>query len=233
MTRRGRFAGWLVFVHVLMVGPAIAARADVPVDLELVLAIDSSASVDQREFTLQLKGLALAFRDPEVQQAIASGPLAAIAVTLVEWSSDDRQRVNIPWRLVRGAKAAKVLADDLQDAPRLIDTGATSISEAIRFSVRQFTDNGFAGHRQVIDISGDGYNNQGFPMAGARDAARDGDVTVNGMAIENQVLGLGRYYRDRVITGLGAFMMRADDYEDYIDAIRRKLAREIRSVPVS
>lgn len=233
MTSIGRFACCVALANFLILMPNAAVVSEEPVDLELVLAIDSSASVDQKEFTLQLKGLALAFRDPEVHRAIASGPLASIAVTLIEWSSDDRQRVNIPWRRVRGAAAAASLADDLQDAPRLIETGATSISEAIRFSVRQFADNGFSSRRRVIDISGDGYNNQGFPMALARGEASVGEVTVNGMAIENQVLGLGRFYRDKVITGPGSFAMRADDYQDYITAIRRKLIREIRSVPVS
>jgi hypothetical protein len=218
---------WAVFV------PCGPASAGGEVDLELVLAIDSSTSVDEQEFSLQLLGLARAFRDPELLEAIRSGPRRAIAVTLVEWSSAWRQQVSIPWRLVGGASAAEQLANDLEAAPRLIDTGATSISEAIRFSILQFHGNGFAGFRRVIDISADGRNNQGAPLDKARRDADVAGVTVNALAVKNRVWALDAYFRDEVITGAAAFALQADDYEDYVEAIRRKLIREIRNTPVS
>ena len=225
-------------VLALLIGVAIGAPAAAPgagtkVDLELVLAVDSSASVDREEFALQFEGIARAFRDPEVIQAIADGPYGAIAVTVVEWSSLDRQAINIPWHRIDGDASAARFADLATNAPRLIDTGATSISAAITTATTLFESSGFDGSRRVIDISGDGYNNQGFPMSLARRAAEDAGVTVNGLAIENQVQGLSAYYRHNVITGFAAFAIEAADYKDYIQAFRRKLLREIRNVPVS
>lgn len=210
-----------------------SASARTDVDLELVLAIDSSTSVDSQEFSLQLQGLAQAFRDPELLEAIMSGPRGAIAVTLIEWSGASRQRVNIAWRLIADSRAAQALAGDLEAAPRLVDTGATSISEAIRFGIRQFEDNEFVGFRRVIDISGDGENNQGVSMDQARRDADKAGVTVNALAVKNRVWGLEGYFREKVITGTAAFAMQADNYEAYIDAIRRKLIREIRGAPIS
>lgn len=204
----------------------------VPVDLELVLAVDSSASVDAREFGQQMNGLALAFRDEAVVEAATAGPNGAIAVTVIEWSSVGLQIVSVPWRIIDGSAAAEALADILDGAPRQVETGATSISTALLFAIALFDNNGFEGLRRVVDISGDGFNNQGVPTDVARSAADKAGVTVNGLAIENQVLGLGDYFEHNLITGLGAFVERADDYEDYVDAIRRKLLREIRDVPM-
>lgn len=221
-----------VLVWVLLV-PCASAAARSQVDLELVLAIDSSTSVDKHEFSLQLLGLAMAFRDPELLEAIQSGPRRAIAVTLIEWSGASRQRVSIPWRLVTGPNAAEALASDLEAAPRLIDTGATSISAAIQFCLRQFQDNGFVGFRRAIDISADGRNNQGVPLDKARGDADKAGVTVNALAVKNRVWALDAYFREEVITGPGAFAVQADDYEAYIEAIRRKLIREIRDGPIS
>jgi hypothetical protein len=214
-------------------GPCSHASARTEVDLELVLAIDSSTSVDKQEFSLQLQGLALAFRDPELLEAIRSGAHRAIAVTLVEWSGASRQRVNIPWRMITDSATAEGLAGALESAPRLVDTGATSISEAIRFCILQFGTDEFVGFRRVIDLSADGENNQGAPLGQARQAADKAGVTVNALAVKNRVWGLDAYFRDEVITGPAAFAVQADDYETYIEAIRRKLIREIRNTPVS
>ncbi|MEQ8333296.1 DUF1194 domain-containing protein [Nisaea sp.] len=213
--------------------PSSLAQTEYPVDVELVLAIDSSASVDRNEFDLQLRGLALAFNDPDVQQAIRNGAFQAIAVTLVEWSSADRQAVNIPWRLIDGPESAEAFAADIASSARVVETGATSISAAIAYAVPLFTANGFAGQRQVIDISGDGFNNSGRTMREGRQIATDARVTVNGLAIQNQVLDLGGYFEEYVITGPGAFVITAANYEDYIAAIRRKLLREIKAAPMS
>ena len=228
-----RFLKTVLGLFLVCAAPSSVAQSDYPVDVELVLAIDSSASVDRDEFDLQLRGLALAFNDPEVQQAIKNGAFQAIAVTLIEWSSVDRQAINIPWRLINDRESAEAFAADIASSARMVDTGATSISAAIAYSVPLFAVNGFAGQRQVIDISGDGFNNSGRTMREGRQIASTARVTVNGLAIQNQVLDLGGYFEDYVITGPGAFVITAEDYEDYIKAIRRKLLREIKASPIS
>jgi len=217
----------------LLLAPSSVAQSDYPVDLELVLALDSSASVDRKEFDLQLTGLALAFRDPEVQEAITGGAFQAIAVTMIEWSSLDRQAVSIPWRLIDSAESANALADEIAASPRIVETGATSLSGAILYAVPLFSMNSYSGQRQVIDISGDGFNNSGRTMREGRAFAQAAGVTVNGLAIQNQVLDLGGYFEEYVITGPGSFVITAKDYEDYVRAIRRKLLREIRAGPIS
>ncbi len=228
-----KFLKTVLGLLLLGIGPSSVAQSEYPVDVELVLAIDSSASVDRDEFDLQLRGLALAFNDPEVQQAIRDGAFQAIAVTLVEWSSVDRQAINIPWRLINSTESAEAFAADVAASARMVDTGATSISAAIGYTVPMFAVNGFAGQRQVIDISGDGFNNSGRLMQEGREIASNAGVTVNGLAIQNQVLDLGGYFEETVITGPGAFVVTAEDYEDYIKAIRQKLLREIKAAPIS
>ncbi|MCR9070473.1 MAG: DUF1194 domain-containing protein [Alphaproteobacteria bacterium] len=204
-----------------------------PVDLELVLAVDSSASVDYTEFNLQLRGLALAFEDPELADAIAAGQIGAIAVTLIEWSSAGRQEVSIPWTVIRSAEDASAFAAEIDRAPRMVVTGATSLSASILFAASMFDTNSFDGTRQVIDLSGDGYNNQGTALSVARELVLERGITINALAIENQVPGLGDYFEDSLIGGFGAFLIRATDYEDYIGQIRRKLLREIQPAPIS
>ncbi len=230
----GRCIAWLL-APILFVCAMLAfapAKAEA-VDLELVLAVDSSASVDYAEFNLQLEGLALAFRDPELAQAIADGPVGAIAVTVVEWSSAERQEVSIPWTRVVTAEDAHRLADRIDRAPRHIQTGATSISAAILFSAEQFARNSYFGERQVIDLSGDGYNNQGSALSLAREEVIDRGIVINALAIENQVLGLGGYFEKSLVGGFGSFVIRASDYTDYLGQIRRKLLREIQPPPMS
>lgn len=210
-----------------------AAQAAEPVDLELVLAVDSSASVDYTEFNLQLQGLTLAFEDPELASAIAAGPFGAIAVTLIEWSSAERQAVSIPWTVLRNAEDARAFAGAISAAPRLVITGATSLSSSILFAAGLFDAGAYEGTRRVIDLSGDGYNNQGTALSIARELVVERGITINAMAIENQVPGLGDYFEQSLIGGFGAFMIRATDYQDYIGQIRRKLLREIRPAPIS
>lgn len=217
----------------LALAPSSIAQSEVPVDVELVLAIDSSASVDRFEFELQLRGIALAFSDPDIHDAIRAGAFQSIAVTLVEWSSVDRQAISVPWRYIDSPASAEAFAAEVAASPRIVETGATSISAAISFTVPLFAANAYAGQRQVIDISGDGFNNSGRTMRDGREIARAAGVTINGLAIENQVLDLGGYFEEYVITGPGAFVITADDYEDYVRAIHRKLLREIQAAPIS
>ncbi|MEQ8815281.1 MAG: DUF1194 domain-containing protein [Thalassobaculum sp.] len=204
-----------------------------PVDLELVLAVDSSASVDYIEFNLQLEGLAYAFRDPDLIAAIGNGRHGAVAVVLMEWASTGRNEIVLPWTRIRDAADAAAFADRIDRSPRQIQTGATSISSAIRFANALFDDNGYEGTRRTIDVSGDGYNNQGEALSSARAEVIASGTTINALAIENQVLGLGDYFEDQLIGGLGAFVIRADSYRDYLGKIRRKLLREIQAPPMS
>lgn len=228
----GRLAGSILLVLAGGIAPELAG-AEVPVDLELVLAIDSSDSVDAREYALQVGGLSEAFRDPGVQRAIADGPLGSVAVAVVEWSGRYQQVVQIPWTRIDGAAASAAFADQLSVLRRAFDEGVTSISGALDFASVQFAGNGFVSARRVIDISSDGVQNQGRRIDLARDAALARDVTINALVILNEMPDLQEYFGERVIGGFGAFVMVANDYPDYPEAIRRKLLREIGQTPVS
>lgn len=208
-----------------------AAAEDVrPVDVQLVLAIDSSSSVDMDEYYLQLEGYAAAFRHPDILKAIQSGPQKAIAVTLFEWSGPDHQVINLPWRVLSDEESVKAFAGDLAIAPRLVIGGETAIGAGIDFAVQLFDVSGVEGGRRVIDISGDGVNNQGRDVVAARDDAVFVGITINGVAIENEEPMLSDYYRNFVVGGPGAFAMRAADYRDFQEVIVKKLLREITTV---
>ncbi|WP_420563546.1 DUF1194 domain-containing protein [Thalassobaculum sp.] len=212
---------------------APAARAQTPVDLALVLAVDSSASVDESEFALQRDGLAQAFRDPEVIKAIESGPYKRIAVAVVEWAGHAEQIVDIPWTVVDGAAGSLTLADRIDGLQRQILTGATSIAGALTFAHSLLLSHPFEADRLVIDLSGDGRNNQGPPVETVRQGIVLQGVTINGLAIVNEHPTLNYYFEDRVIGGTAAFVEVANDYADYPRAIRRKLIREIRTMNIS
>jgi hypothetical protein len=214
-------------------GMATSVAADVPVDLELILAIDSSDSVDSGEYALQVGGLAQAFRDPEVHRAIRGGMLGSIVVAVIEWSGRYQQIVQIPWTRLDGPAAALAFADEIADLQRAFDEGVTSISGALDFASGQFDGNGFVAARRVIDISSDGVQNQGRRIDLAREATLARDVTINALVILNEMPDLEEYFGERVIGGFGAFVMAANDYPDYPEAIRRKLLREIGQTPVS
>ncbi|WP_121221732.1 DUF1194 domain-containing protein [Oceanibaculum indicum] len=225
----------LVLLALGLLLPSRAARAEIPVDLQLVLAIDASSSVDFDEFNLMANGLAHAFRDERVKQAISSGALGAIAVTVVQWASagTNAQHVSVPWQLVDSPAASEALADTLQMMPRDVDGGGTSIGNAIRYASRQFPAGPYRGLRQVIDVSGDGIDNGVDPVREARDEAVGQGITVNGLAILNEEKNLDRHYQDYVIGGPGAFVIDAADYADFSRAILQKLIREISDVPIA
>ena len=216
-----------------LIGWTPANAAEVRVDMELVLAVDSSASVDAGEFALQINGMAHAFRSPEVIDAIQSGYFRAIGVTLIEWSSYNLQRVDIPWTLVDGPTTARLLAERISSLPRSVDTGATSISGALLFAYELFDAGPFDGTRRVIDISCDGRNNNGADVDLVRDLVLARGITVNGLTILNEHPTLDIYFRRNVIGGSGAFVEVANDYDDFAEAFAQKLVREIRNVPVA
>lgn len=204
-------------------GPAVPQTA---VDLELMLAVDASGSVDAREFDLQTQGLAAAFRDPEVSAALAAYAPGGAAVALMQWSGRGQQVLAVDWTLVRDRAAAHAFADAIAGAGRRL-LGETAIADALAFAIDQLERNRFRGARRVIDLSGDGPTNAGGNPDPLRDAAVALGITVNALAIVNEAPVLDYYYAERVVGGPGAFTMVAKDYEDFAQAIRRKLLREI------
>ncbi len=215
----------------LLLSGSAAAQDGLPVDLELVLAVDASGSVDAREFALQLSGIAAAFRSPEVVQAVAEGPYGRIAVALVLWAGHNNPKAISSWVLVQDSVTAARFASLVEAFPRGNIDGATGIGKAIVFSARALTSNAFAGERLVIDVSGDGRENPPddwtLMLNEGRAFAASRDVAVNGLAILTEDPTLDVYYRYHVIRGPGAFVEVAATFEDFAEAIHRKLIREI------
>lgn len=210
-----------------LAGGTFRAQAQQAVDLVLVLAIDCSYSVDAREYNLQVGGLAAAVRHADVVEAIGAGPYGAVSIAVVQWSSEASQVLALPHTIVRGAETAADTADIIADLPRLAADGATSISAALDFSSRVAFNAPYPATRYVIDVSGDGRNNNGPALPPARDAAIALGITVNGLAILDEWPTLDIYFRRELIGGPGAFVVAADDYDGYREAILRKLLREI------
>jgi hypothetical protein len=218
---------------------ATTARAATPVDVELILAVDVSRSVDPEEQELQFTGYENAFRDRRLVEGIMGGPIGAIAVQMFTWSDWHIQTVVVPWTLLDGQAAAGRFADAIAAAPRRTWL-YTSISGAMDFAARQFGQ-GFEGTRKVVDISGDGVNNSGRPVAEAREEALAQGIVLNGLAVLDKVPGplalsnglppLDSYYRDEVIGGPGAFLVVAEGFGAFEAAVRRKIIREIAMVP--
>jgi hypothetical protein len=204
-----------------------SAFAQTAVDLQLVLAVDASGSVDQRRFELQMQGYVAAFRDPRVLQAIQSGAMQAIAVTMVQWTGPALQLQVLPWTLINDATTAQAFAAAIMATPRRLFSGGTSISGVIDYAVPLMLESPFKGTRRVIDISGDGSNNRGRPAASARDAAVRAGIIINGLPILALEPDLDRYFSDHVIGGPGAFVIAAESYETFADAILKKLIREM------
>jgi len=203
------------------------ARAE-PVDLELVLSVDSSGSIDAYEFTLQREGYARALTDPKVLAAIARGPNASIAVTLVEWSGPSISTIVVPWTRIAGITDAMAVAETLRKTSRTIHGGGTAVGAAILNATILFDGNVFQGTRRVIDVSGDGANNRGPAAEVPRDAAIARGITINGLPILGAEPFVDRYYRDSVIGGPGAFLIVARDFEDFARAVLEKLLNELK-----
>ncbi|MGI9524956.1 MAG: DUF1194 domain-containing protein [Hyphomicrobiaceae bacterium] len=223
---------WVVYAF----SHGISARADTIVDLELVLAVDISLSMQADEQKLQRDGYISAFRDNALARAIQAGPQGRIAVTYIEWAGDEMQSVIVPWRVVATASDARQFADELARQP-ISRARMTSISGAMEFGANLFRSNGFEGLRRVIDVSGDGPNNAGRNVEAARDSLSHAGVTINGLPIMVRSIGpwggyfeipaLDRYYRDCVIGGPGAFALAVRDVAEFATAIRQKLLLEI------
>ena len=220
----------LPFTLLALLVAILPARAEQAVDLELVLAIDASSSVDETEWALQMQGYAAAFRDARVQAAIASGPQKRVAVALLVWADATVPRWSSDWSVLAAPADAERFAALMQDLPRMAE-GGTGIGAGLAAAIRLLDRNGFSAPRQVVDVSGDGRETPArevvvlIPMAQAMARARG--VTVNGLAIVNEDAELATWYRDHVMAGAGSFVMSAADYEDFSEAIAKKLIREI------
>ncbi len=205
------------------------------VDLELVLAVDVSGSIDAEESRLQRDGFAEALVNRQIMAAIRSGPLGRVAVMYLEWSGLDRHRVVADWAVIANEDDARQFADEVRGAGHFRGHW-TSISSVIDKSLAYLNDNRFAGTRRVIDISGDGVNNNGDTVDLARGRAIRAGVTINGLPIINGRIGpqgmkplpdLDIYYRDCVIGGPGAFIVVARGFGDFARAVRRKMFLEL------
>jgi len=226
------FCLWVALAVVTWARPG-AALAQPTADLELVIAVDVSLSMDLDEQRLQRDGYVAAFRDPEVHKAITSGPHGRIAVTYMEWAGPPTQQVVLPWTRIDGPEAARAFADRLETVP-ISRARMTSISAALQFSGRLFETSGVQGIRRVIDVSGDGPNNAGVPVVPVRDELVAQGVVINGLPIMLKLAtgffdlaDLDRYYADCVIGGTGAFMIPIKEKSEFQTATRRKLLLEI------
>jgi hypothetical protein len=212
---------------VLAVGIGAPAAAQTPVDLQLVLAVDVSGSVNQTRFELQRDGYVAAFRNPRVLDTIRSGPHQAIALTMVQWTGPALQVHVVPWMRIGDVASAEAFAAAVARTPRQLFGGGTSISGVIDYAVTLMPESPYRGTRRVIDISGDGSNNRGRLVNLARDDAIAANIGINGLPILALEPDLDDYYERNVIGGPGAFVIAAKSYETFADAILKKLITEI------
>jgi hypothetical protein len=216
-------------------GQQLAEKESTPsVDVELVLAVDVSYSMDMDELAIQREGYAQAIVSKEFLQALKSGPHGKISVTYFEWAASTDQKIIIPWRVIEGPESADAVANEIMRTP-IRRASRTSISGAINFAMPLFDENPHRGLRRVIDISGDGPNNNGTPVVLARDAAVEKGVIINGLPImvkepsysTMDIDNLDYYYEDCVIGGPGSFVVTIKDRDKFKEAIRTKLLLEV------
>ena len=199
--------------------------ARIPVAIELVLAIDNSTSVDSREFELQRQGTAMAFADPEVIEAIKSLN-GGVAVALFQWGEKVRSRMVLPFTHINNRRTADAFAFRVAVLPRARPSAYTALGHAIIASAKLLEENGFDGARQIIDISGDGRNNNGISPEAARARVVALGITINGLPVMSDDNTLHHYYQSRVVGGPFSFIEPAIDYDAFAIAIKRKLLRE-------
>ena len=216
-------------------GHQLADKEATPsVDVELILAVDVSYSMDMDELAIQREGYAQALVSKEFLQALKTGPNGKIAVTYFEWAASSDQKIIIPWRLIDGPETADAVAEEILKTP-IRRASRTSISGAIYFAMPLFDENPYKGARRVIDISGDGPNNNGAPVTGAREMALSKGIVINGLPImvkepsysTMDIDNLDWYYEDCVIGGPGSFVVAIKDREKFKEAIRAKLLLEV------
>jgi hypothetical protein len=207
--------------------PPAGSPIQTNVSIALVLAVDCSFSVSMGRFELQKQGYAAAFRNPQVLNAIRSLGTQSIAVTMFQWTGPLLHVVVADWTLIKDAASANTFADMLAGAPRQLFRGGTSISGAIDYSRVLLAASPFTAARRIIDVSGDGSNNSGRPVTAARDEAVAAGIGINGLPILTVEPDLDHYYHDNVIGGPGAFMIPVANYDNFADAVLKKLINEI------
>jgi hypothetical protein len=220
--------------------PVQAKDGPVAVDAELVFAVDISYSMNSEEQRLQRAGYVAALKSAEFLHALQSGPLGKVAIAYMQWSSYVDQNIVLNWSLVDGPQSAEAVADKLGEAPYR-RAARTSISGGIDFAAQMFEGNGYNAARRIIDVSGDGPNNNGRPVVEARDEAIAKGFVINGLPLVGirpyigpaDIQDLDIYYQDCVIGGDGAFMITVHSPKDFVDATRNKLVREIAALPPS
>jgi hypothetical protein len=206
------------------------------VDVELILAVDVSYSMDMDELAIQREGYAQAIISKEFLQALKSLPNGKVSITYFEWAASSDQKIIIPWRLIDGPETADAVASEIMKTP-VRRASRTSISGAIYFAMPLFDQDPYHGARRVIDISGDGPNNNGAPVTPARDEAVSKGIVINGLPImvkepsysTMDIDNLDWYYEDCVIGGPGSFVVSIKDREKFKEAIRTKLLLEVAS----
>jgi Protein of unknown function (DUF1194) len=215
----------------------LADRDGAPtVDVELILAVDVSYSMDMDELAIQREGYAQAIASKEFLQALKTGPNGKVAIAYFEWAASNDQKIIIPWRVIDGPETADAVADEILKTP-IRRASRTSISGAIYFAMPLFDESPYKGLRRVIDISGDGPNNNGAPVTGARDEALSKGIVINGLPImvkepsysTMDIDNLDFYYEDCVIGGPGSFVVAIHDREKFKEAIHTKLIQEVAS----
>ena len=219
----------------------------VPVDVELVIAVDVSFSMDPEEQALQREGYVQALTSREFMRALREGANGKIAITYFEWAGEFDQKIVMPWRLIEGPESADSVAAEIAAAPYR-RASRTSISGGLAFAKPLFDRSGYRGLRRVIDVSGDGANNSGPLVVPTRDDVLAAGITINGLPImlkrplrgTMDIENLDVYYEDCVIGGPGAFVVPIHERKQFIEATRTKLVLEIsgrepspRIVPVS
>lgn len=213
-----RARGWVAGAALSWVaGPAGACG------LALILAVDVSSSVERHEYRIQMDGLATALEDPEIAHALA---LNQARVAVIQWSGAGQQSVSVDWTAIGRPEDAAAVADLVRGARRDWHMSRTGIGDVLVLAADLFNDVP-ACRRRVVDVSGDGFSNDGVAPGEVRGLMRDRGITVNGLAIEESAAALSDYYRAEVISGPGAFVMTAATFLDYPDMITRKLLREV------
>jgi len=221
------FAVAAVVIHLVLDVENLQAKT--PVSIELIFAVDTSLSVDGYEYNLMMKGIADAFRKPEIIDLI--GHHDGVAVALFQWSSDINEHTMIDWHLLKQPGSILAFANTVETVERAPNAGFTAIGRAVNFGVKKISENAFEGRHLKIDVAGDGRSNFGVPLAIARGNADLSGIVINGLPIitttDKDASKLVPYYRKKVILGQGAFIEIASDYSDFARAFLRKLQREL------
>jgi Protein of unknown function (DUF1194) len=234
MKRRTALLGSLAAATAASTVTTMARAADLPVDLQLVLAVDVSRSIDEVEAELQRRGYIEALTNERVIDAILAGENRRIAVCYTEWAGTHYQQVVIDWTVIDSPAVARGFAEKLAEAPRQSQSW-TAVGAALAHAGQRFENSGFSSRRKVIDISGDGRTNDGPPAELVRDRLVSQGMVINGLPVMMNRTNFGRppdltldkYYEENVIGGPGAFMIVADNFDQFGRAVRTKLVREI------